>query len=785
MGKSARLTLVLCLVSCSSETSHQPWELRRIEAPPSQGLVQRGPEVSISQPMLSRRFEEIEVPAVAPPVREFEPPEIELPIISSGVPDPVVQSFVIGPRFPVTSRNFLGQGTTLGGCVFPRPDGGEPAGCTSGGDPPDPVMSVGPNHVVQTVNTGVGVWNKSGTLVMTPRATNLLWSGFPSTDGNACATANWGDATVLYDQLADRWFITQFDITNGINSNTGPSYQCVAVSQTADPTGAYYLYDFRYTPAINDQAKFSIWPDAYYATFNMFTGASFTGADVCAYDREKMLQGMPATQQCFQQGATVFGLMPSNLDGPIKPPKGEPAFFVGLGTSVSIRLYAFHVDWTTPANSTFTGPTTLSVASYTQLCGSTGCVTQPSPGNTLAGLGDRAMFRLAYRNFGTHESLIFNHTVSANGTGGPRWYEIRSPNATPTLFQQGTFAPNDGKYRWMGSMAQDQAQDIALGYSLSGITQMPAIAWTGRVATDALGQMGQGESIVQAGGGVETGNFSSGQTANRWGDYTSMWVDPSDDCTFWYTNELYPANGIFNWDTRIASVKFPNCAANNFATSVSPLTNSVVPGGMVTYTVSTTSTAGTAESIALNIQDLPSGVTGAFNPATVTAGASSTLTLTATASAPLTGTPAPTFTVIGKANSAVHAASAQVAVVATLPPDAAVPDAPTIDAPVVVDAPVIDAAEIDAVGTDGAGGTGGTGGSGGAGGTGGSGGTGGTGGAGGSGGTGGSSGTSGTGGTNGASQDSGGCGCSTHGSPRDVSLLSILALVGVLLRRRR
>ena len=634
----------------------------------SHSVVMRHPLVEISIPTVSAPWRDI--PNGAPPVEKFErePRRNPFSVVAATVPDPVIQT-AFAPVSPLimTVKSFLGQGDTVGGCVFPKPDGGEPAGCTTTGDPPDTNGAVGSNHYVQTVNGGVAIWDKNGTLLMTPKYLNTLWAGYVGTNsGNACATENDGDPVVLYDQLADRWFITQFSLPN-YAANKGPSFQCVAISQTGDPTGSYYLYDFKYSAFVNDYGKFGVWPDAYYASFNNFGVVTFSGANMCAYDRVAMLQGKPASQQCFSKSA--FGFLPASLDGAIKPPSGEPEFFVELPptgnttTGNTIGLYKFHVDWNAPANSTFTGPTNLTVASYTQLCNGGSCVAQPSPGNALASLGDRPMFHLSYRNFGTLESLVFNHSVVAGSSGGPRWYEIRSPNATAEVFQQGTFAP-DAKYRWMGSIAQDMAQDMALGYSISSSTQLPSIAWTGRTATDAAGTMGQPEVIVRAGAGVETGTFSStGKPAQRWGDYSNMSVDPTDDCTFWYTTEEYPSNGIFNWDTGIASAKFDNCGKNNFTISLSPASDSVAQNGQVTFTVTTVSTGVAAESIALTVQDLPAGVTGAFNPTSVTAGGTSTLTLSASAAAPLTGSPV-TFMVIGKAASAVHAATADLSVVA-------------------------------------------------------------------------------------------------------------------------
>jgi MYXO-CTERM domain-containing protein len=648
--------------TAAAPAAHVPTVPNFVGGPPddSQSVVQRHAQVAVAYPSLSAPFADI--PPGPPSEERFErePRRSPFPFAAATQADPVIQAFA-----PITSAltvtGFLGQGDTLGGCIYPKPDMGEPAGCTTTGDPPDTNGAVGLNDYVQVVNGGVAVWSKSGSLRMPAKYLNTLWAGYTGTNaGNACATQNDGDPVVLYDQLADRWFITQFSLPN-YDSNKGPSFQCVAVSQTSDPLGAWNRYDFQYSAMINDYGKFGVWSDAYYASFNNFNPSS-QGANVCAYDRTAMLAGGVATQHCFQQSAATFAMLPSSLDGPIKPPNGEPGFFVRLKNGTSISLYKFHADFATPANTTFTGPTNLTVASYAQLCGGGDCVAQKTAGNALASLGDRPMFHLSYRNFGTVESLVFNHSVTAGTTGGPRWYEIRSPNATPVVFQQGTFAPADGKYRWMGSISQDQAQDLALGYSVSSSTTVPAIAWTGRVATDAAGTMGQGETVVQTGVGVETGTFSDGSTATRWGDYSNMSVDPTDDCTFWYTTEYYPGDGVFNWDTGISSAKFASCAQNNFSISLAPAIGTVMPGATATFTVTTPLTAGTAETITLVAQDLPTGVTAGFAPATVTAGGTSTLTLTAAGTAPTTGTPAPTFVVIGKATSAVHAAKAQVSV---------------------------------------------------------------------------------------------------------------------------
>src|SRR5450759_2228408 len=214
--------------------------------------------------------------------------------------------------------------------------------------------------------------------------------------------------------------------------------------------------------------------------------------------------------------------------------------------SNALQLWKYHVDWSNTANTTLTGPTAVPVASYSQACVGTNCIPQTGTSTKRYSLGDRLMYRLAYRNFGDHESLVVNHSVTAGASVGVRWYELRNPTGStlasgrPVVYQQGTFAP-DASYRWMGSIAQDRSGDIALGYSLSSAAIFPSVAYTGRVPGDAAGTMEQ-ETVVQPGSGSQNTNSLS-----RWGDYSSMSVDPVDDCTFWYTNEYLKTNGSWNW----------------------------------------------------------------------------------------------------------------------------------------------------------------------------------------------------------------------------------------------
>ena len=443
--------------------------------------------------------------------------------------------------------------------------------------PPDTNGAVGATQYVQWVNAEFAVFDKAtGALVAGPTEGNALWHGF----GGGCETNNDGDPIVQYDKIADRWVLTQFSIS------TLPYTQCVAVSTTSDATGTYNRYAFSFGDSdYSDYPKLGVWPDAYYMSFNVFLdGSNFIGANACALDRNAMIAGNNATIICFQQESSVASLLPSDMDGTITPAAGEPAFFMNFGKNV-LQLWAFHVDFTTPANSTFTGPTVLPVANFAAKCFRS-CVAQPGTTQLLDALGDRPMYRLAYRQFPNGvESLVFNHSIST----GVRWYEVRSPNGTPTVFQQGTFSP-DPNTRLIGSIAMDQSGDMALGYSVSSKSVYPSIYFTGRVAADTLGSM-EGEQLIISGSGSQTG----GQ--DRWGDYSAMTVDPADDCTFWYTQEYIPSTGSFNWNTRIANFIFPNCGASSGATvalSATKLTFPKTPIGQTTSLPVTLTNVGTA-----------------------------------------------------------------------------------------------------------------------------------------------------------------------------------------------
>jgi phage terminase Nu1 subunit (DNA packaging protein) len=466
-------------------------------------------------------------------VKLLHPP---LPILpGSADTDPVRQRRVALPMVGTTAGlSFDGVGVGLGSF-------------SPSSAPPDTNGAPGATQYVQWVNTSFAVFDKAtGALTFGPAAGSTLWQGF----GGPCQNNNDGDPVVAYDEAAGRWVMTQFSIRGG------QFFQCVAVSTTSDATGTYRRFAFQFE-AFNDYPKLGVWPDAYYMTFNIFNaqGTAFLGGRACALDRSQMItaSGTPAAMQCFQ--TTAGGLLPADLDGPTPPPAGSPNFVVALGAN-ALQLWRFHVSFSSPGTSTFSGPTQIPVAAFSEACGGGTCIPQGGTSTRLDSLADRLMHRAAYRNFGDHESLVTNHSVSAGSTpSGARWYEIRGLSGTPSVFQQGTFTP-DASSRWMGSIAMDRAGNMALGYSASSAADHPSIRFTGRTQNDPLGAM-ESEATIINGGGSQTGSLT------RWGDYSNMAIDPADDCTFWYTSEYLKANGSFNWSTRIASFRFPSCSSGS------------------------------------------------------------------------------------------------------------------------------------------------------------------------------------------------------------------------------
>ncbi len=457
----------------------------------------------------------------------------EIPL---GLPPGVKPSATVDRRLEPVAQTMQGSGQMPAPIITFEGVSGPEAG---GWAPPDTNGDVGPNHYIQTVNIGIGIYSKTTGVELV----NISYNDFFDGTGTSCDNNNRGDPVALYDPLADRWIITDFSLPSG-----GPFLECIAISQSGDPvSGGWYFYALNAGNASgswHDYPKLGVWPDAYYMSANMFDPAA--GAKVWALDRAAMLNGDPLTAVSFDLGSAYWSLLPANLRGD-PPPAGSPNYFASINFPNQLYLWEFHVDWVTPGNSTLTGPTALTVADIDFIWE----IPQPSPGVLLDSLGDRLMMQLQYRNLGEHESLWVNHTVASGGVAGVRWYEVRDPGGAPILYQQGTYQPDD-QHRWMASLAVDQDGNMAVGYSVSSDSLYPGIRYAGRLAGEPLGVLPQSEASLIEGSGVQLGT-------DRWGDYSAMSVDPLDDCTFWYTQEYYETSSSRDWQTRIGAFKFPSC----------------------------------------------------------------------------------------------------------------------------------------------------------------------------------------------------------------------------------
>ncbi len=443
-------------------------------------------------------------------------------------------------------------------------------------NPPDPDGDVGPNHYVELINLALAVYDKSGNKLLGPVAIGALWEGFAIPD---CTDPS-GDPITLYDQFEDRWLLSQF-------TTRGPIYyNCVAISVTGDPTGPYYRYAFSAGPFFPDYPKYSVWKKSYVLTSRDFGNTGEYGISVYALEKNKMIAGNPNARAAhfFLDSVVVpleligDGLLPADIDGNRLPKEDAPIPLVGTqddgagygATFDALNIWELFIHWNATPDASIKLAAQLPVASFDSIfpCAPTSRDCLPQPGITdparyldILSYRQRPTWRLAYRNFGTYEAMVTNQSVEAlPGVAGVRWYEIRRTVGQYSLFQQGTYAPNDGVHRWMGSAAMDWKGDIALGYSVvNGIDVYPGIRYTGRLAGDPAGQMSLGEAVIINGTGVQR------TTNSRWGDYTSLNIDPTDDCTFWYVNEYYTLEGQLSstagWQTRIASFKLPGCAA--------------------------------------------------------------------------------------------------------------------------------------------------------------------------------------------------------------------------------
>ena len=597
----------------SSQTLKLPMQYHGI-SPPLRELARNPPFVA---PQNGQIFEdELE--------KLIDMPDAVLGPVTPAPPQPFVQTAPPKPFAAVLGTSFEATGTGL-------------FGFTLTAAPPDMTLAVGPRHIVTWVNSQYAVFDKAGNVLLAPVNGNTLFGGAE----NVCETTNRGDPVVQYDRLARRWILSQFAFAGP--SAQAPYFQCFAVSTTDDPTGTYVRYSVSFsavTPSgFNDYGKLGVWPDGYYTAYNMFGGSpagGFTGAGLCVSDRVKMLAGDPtATTLCAPIATYAAGgsFLPADLDGTTLPSDlTQGGIFLRLrtGTPRELRYLKLKPNFSAGtvtltdgfggANGSFI---TLVPAALTLPCnGAAGtCVAQPGTTNLLDTLGDRLMYRLAFRNRGGVESMVVVTSADPDGAGTRsslvRWFEIRNPLGNPVdpntalrpvLFQDGAYDPGAASDRWMGSIAMDKYGNMLMGYSIAnaGTGLKPSIAVAGRLAGDAINTL-QAESIAVTGTGSQTG------TLTRWGDYSTMQVDPVDDSTFWFISQYLAADGTFNWRTRVVSYRFQVPVATTLpASSVSTVAatlNATVQASGISSTV--TFEYGLTTAYGTTVTATPSPVTGA------------------------------------------------------------------------------------------------------------------------------------------------------------------------------
>jgi hypothetical protein len=523
-------------------------------------------------------------------------------------------------------------------------------GLRTGSNPHDPNGEVGPDYFVQAVNGPGGTRytfhdKTDGSIAAGPFTLAQL---IPGGSGTPC-DGGLGDPIMLYDELAGRWVFTEF-------SSSG-NRMCVYVAQTNDPiSGGWFAYDFT-APSFPDYPKYGVWSDAYYVGTN--EGVS----GIYAFDRNAMLAGNPATQQRFSvtnPAAFGFAMMPPlDHDGTAAPPAGSPGVFIrhfddeahspgsNDPNNDRLQLWELDIDWNTPANSTLTGPIEIQISEIdSEQCGFTSffCYPQPNTGTTLDPLREVIMNLPKYRNFGSHESIVGNLTTDVSGAdqGGVRWFELRRTGGTAgswTLHQEGDFAPDipggSVDHRWMAASAIDESGNIAIGFNLSNDTDIfPSLTYSGRNAGAPLGTLDQPETFIVQGSGNHT-------SSTRWGDYSSMSVDPADGCTFWFTSNYGNSQTQPTASTRIASFKFDACGDPTFLLGADNLEQQACvadgadPLDPITVTVASANGFTNTVSLAFN-PSLPAGFTGMLSPTSVPPSdppATSTASITAGAAA--------------------------------------------------------------------------------------------------------------------------------------------------------
>lgn len=501
--------------------------------------VQRNPEVSA--PVAAWVFNgDLRNLPKAPDWQPGDPIK-EIPRRSTKVPRPVA------PQPPMVDPLLARQSATKVPTVIGPPILNFNGGGFSGVNPPDTVGDIGLNHYIQLINFSSGtqmrIYDKTGLLVAGPIALDTLGAPAP-------CNAGLGDPIVLWDQLANRFLVSEF--------STSGNRMCVYISQTSDPVGGGWFGYAMQAPQFPDYPKYGVWPDAYYAGTNESTAAAY------AMDRSAMLTGAPATLQRFSvlpplSGFAFEGIQPADADGALAPPGGAPGTFWrhndsevhgNPGGPDRVQYYEFHVDFGIPGNSTFTGPIDITVSEFdSATCGGPtdfDCVPQPGTSVLLDPLREPVMHRAQYRNRGTHEVVLGSFMTDIGVSQHEvRWFEMRKTGGPYTLFQEGTIG-SDTTHRWMSSIAMDGSGNIAVGYNVSSSSVFPGLRYTGRVSTDPPGTMAP-EQVIIAG--------TASNTSTRYGDYSSLNVDPVDECMFWWTGEY---NAAGTWSTRIATFTFPN-----------------------------------------------------------------------------------------------------------------------------------------------------------------------------------------------------------------------------------
>ena len=430
-------------------------------------------------------------------------------------------------------------------------------------NPSDNSLAVGPNHIVQIVNTRIAIFTKKGAMFDTTGrvlygavATNTIFAGF----GGVCEATNNGDAVVRYDQLADRWLYVMPIFRRPQGDPQGPYSMCYAVSTGPDPRGPFHRYEFK-RKLFPDYPRPAVWTDGYYVPSS--TGDDVIQKHACVVERDKMLEGLPAREQCVIIDSVNF-LNNADIDGHALPPAGAPNIIMAAGGTQlrknfeddGIYAWQFHVDWNDTTKTHVIGPVKIPVAPYHYLCDGqlSNCVPQPDTTRRLDAQGDKLMQRLVYRRVNGHETIVALHSVNTTaGGGGVRWYEFRlDGRRNPVLFQQGTYAP-DGFYRWMGSIGIDAKGNIGMGYSFGGTPNYAGQRFAARLANDQPGVLTFHESVLATGEAAQKSTL-------RWEDYTTLAMDPSDDCTFWYVGD-YLKKGATTYSTRIGAYRVPDCTA--------------------------------------------------------------------------------------------------------------------------------------------------------------------------------------------------------------------------------